>query len=115
MQVHEFIEIQIEEKGKYRLVPQDLLQKLLATYTAVDHHKLSPPGVITVGYLLKLHRNRLNLSQESLAIKANIEKKVVTLIETGKTKKPRKKTLEVLSLILGKEFEEALKFRQYLK
>lgn len=62
-----------------------------------------------IGNNLKKYRLESGLSQEDLAIKANVTFHTISKIETGATSDPRALTLEKLVKVLGIKIDDLLK------
>ncbi len=62
-----------------------------------------------IGENLKKYRLKSGLSQEDLAIKANVTFHTISKIETGATNDPRALTLERLAKVLDIKIDDLLK------
>lgn len=62
----------------------------------------------SIGELIKLGRERNDLTQAMLAIRSKINKPEVSRLEAGKTKKPSKKVLQCLSPYTGIAYSQLL-------
>lgn len=82
-------------------------------FSDLSHEKLLrllgvlPLEKLTLGYLVRQHRNKLGLTQSGLARLTTTTQKHIDKIENGEIKAPRDQLLKELQDHLGPDFTEA--------
>lgn len=101
--------IEIPAAGTFRVVPESDFERFSDAMERTQFLQLPLPKDLTIGFLLKHHREAKKLTQEQLSDLSEIGQKHISNIEKEITM-PRLGTLEKLFSHLDPKFEAGVKF-----
>lgn len=100
----DYLIVEVEAGGTYRLVPDSDLEKLCRTAGVASRLGLLPEAELTLSFLLRLCRLIHGLSQTELANRAGIQPCQISLIENRPSYRPQPETINKLGSVLGEGF-----------
>jgi DNA-binding XRE family transcriptional regulator len=105
----DFATAQIDVPGLYRLVPDHLLEQLLADVSWISLLDLPKGGLQALAFTIRYFRERQGLSIQGLADAVGMSRNQLAQIEAAELKRgPHPETLSKMAKFLGEDFRAAV-------